>query len=334
MKVSIITPVFNGASTIERTIRSVISQKDVLIEYIIVDGLSTDGTDDIIRKYRKYVTKYIREKDTGLYDAMNKGISMASGDLVGIINSDDWYEPGCIKKVVEFYSVNNCDIIYGDFNVIDGEKVRIQKAHELKKMCTEMVTPHPTMFVKRSVYNKMGGYNLRYKMAADYDFALNCYMSNESFGYINDVLSNFSLGGLSTLNVDLSEKETHEIMKKRIDDKILRECFEKLLDLRIVVHGAGFWGTWLVEKLTELYTNNIIWVDQNYDKKKETVINGIGVMPVNECEFDRQVIVAVYEGETIENQYRNNGKRTITISALLNEYMNCIFDAKRFFRSD
>ena len=140
MKVSIITVVFNGIRTIEQTIKSVLNQSYKNIEYIIIDGGSTDGTLDIIRKYENYLSYIISEPDHGIYDAMNKGIQKSTGDIVGIINSDDWYEVNTVSQVVERFESFAVDLVYGDINFIgkNGEIIRSEN-YSLEEIWYKMV---------------------------------------------------------------------------------------------------------------------------------------------------------------------------------------------------
>lgn len=176
--VSVITITFNSAEHLDETIRSVIGQDYPRIEYIIVDGGSTDGTLDIIRKYEGRIGKWISEPDRGIGDAMNKGIRMASGDIVGIIHSDDYYaDPTVLRRVAEVFdrSPRIC-ALYGIQDYIDpitGKTIltwgRDAGTAEIKK---RMYIPHPTLFVRREVYDAIGFFRSDYKVAMDYEFAL------------------------------------------------------------------------------------------------------------------------------------------------------------------
>ena len=152
-KVSVITVVYNSVDTIEQTIQSVLNQTYKNIEYIIIDGLSTDGTQKIIEQYLDCIAYFISEKDNGIYDAMNKGIRKASGDIIGIINSDDWYAEDAVENIVDCFKQNDVGLVYG--NIIDvfqnGEqKERLKEP--LENMWHQMSVPHPSTFIKRSRY--------------------------------------------------------------------------------------------------------------------------------------------------------------------------------------
>jgi len=176
--VSIITIVFNGEEHLEKTILSVANQNYDNIEYIIVDGGSTDGTLDIIRKYGDRIDYWLSESDRGISDAMNKGIEMSSGDIVGIIHSDDFYaDPTVLRRVAEsFENSSQIKALYGIQDYIDpvsGKNLltwgRDTDPSEIKK---RMYIPHPTLFVRREVYNEIGLFRVDYKVAMDYEFAL------------------------------------------------------------------------------------------------------------------------------------------------------------------
>lgn len=204
IKVSIITVCFNSEKTIERTIKSVLEQTYKNIEYIIVDGASTDNTLGIADRYRKSFGGrliVISERDDGIYDAMNKGIDMASGELIGIINSDDWYERDAVETVVKNYIKNReCSkaVLYGKTGICqDDTLIRIsESSHE--KLEEEMIS-HPACFVTKEAYDKLGKYNTGYSCVADYDLMLRFFRSGEvKFVPINEHISNFSLGGMSS----------------------------------------------------------------------------------------------------------------------------------------
>lgn len=149
MKVSVITVTYNTTETIEQTITSVLEQSYKNIEYIIVDGMSTDGTWEKICKYKDQIHKIIHEKDKGLYDAMNKGISLATGDIIGIINGDDWYETDSVENVVNAFH-KNIDVIYGNMRMIGCEGIAEQICDyvDIRDIWYSMI-PHPTVFVRK-----------------------------------------------------------------------------------------------------------------------------------------------------------------------------------------
>jgi len=179
MKVSIITVVYNNAKTIKDAIESVLNQTYKNIEYIVIDGGSTDGTVEIIKSYGGKINKFISEKDNGLYDAMNKGISLASGCVVGILNSDDFYASNDILEIVanEFVT-KDIDCLYGDLEYVGEDDINKVMRYWKSKPYKEGLfqkgwhPPHPTFFVKRECYEKYGVFNLDFKIAADYELML------------------------------------------------------------------------------------------------------------------------------------------------------------------
>ncbi|MEM9052454.1 MAG: glycosyltransferase family 2 protein, partial [Bacteroidota bacterium] len=177
MKVSIITISFNAVDTLEDTILSVLNQSYENIEYIVVDGASTDGSLDIVEKYRNDIDKFVSEPDEGIYFAMNKGLNMATGDLVAILNADDTYSSNnVISRVVSKIEQSQTDSLYGDLHYVDrnkvGNVVRRWKAGRFVRsfFLKGWMVPHPTFFVKKEVYDKYGLFNTDLKTSADYEF--------------------------------------------------------------------------------------------------------------------------------------------------------------------
>lgn len=218
LKVSIITVVYNGAKTLEQTIQSVVNQTYANIEYIIIDGGSTDGTLDIIKKYEKHIAYWISEKDKGLYDAMNKGIKHAKGEIIGMINSDDWYETNAVELIIEAYK-NNPDkkIFHGDrFDVQEDETKSIRKFHpsKIKFLYYGMTYNHPSMFVKKEVYQQRL-YNTEMKSLSDYEFVLYWFLRQPQwFFYIPIAYVNYRLDGISAqLSITKKLKEGFKAKK-------------------------------------------------------------------------------------------------------------------------
>lgn len=208
MLVSILTPCYNSAKTIENTLRCVERQTYRQIEYIIIDGGSTDGTLDIIERHRDRLPErfqLVSEKDSGIYDAMNKGIGLASGHLIGIVNSDDWYEEDTVEQAVAHYRGNPYEVVYGmQRNYLHGkEKSVILYHHDF--LPQQMIT-HPTCFVTKAAYEEFGLFDLQYRSAADYDLMLRFMETGKVvFSPVMRVLSNFRLGGMSSSQVGVRE---------------------------------------------------------------------------------------------------------------------------------
>ncbi len=200
--VSIITPSFNSGKTIKRTIEQVLKQSYKNYEYIIVDGGSTDNTINIIESFIPEFNgrlRYVSEKDDGIYDAMNKGIKMAKGELVGIINSDDYYEEDCLKNVVKQYDPNKkYQILYGAIRIIDFEENELEIAFVNHRNMKNRMIFHPATFISKSIYDDFYYYDTKYKYSSDLDFMYKAIANDAiSFCPIYHVLSNFRLGGVS-----------------------------------------------------------------------------------------------------------------------------------------
>ncbi len=213
-KISIITVVYNGVKYIEESIQSVLNQNYPNLEYIIIDGGSTDGTQEIIKKYESNLAYWVSEKDSGIYNAMNKGWKKSSGELIAILNADDYYLEGALINVATFFDKTKADVIYGNMTKlreIGGKQYFREEFPNLHKMEESMGVFHPSTFVKRSVYQKLNGYNEAYKLSADYDFFLRAYKQNFSFQYLNVNTTVFRVGGVSNTNC-LSYKEGYKIL--------------------------------------------------------------------------------------------------------------------------
>jgi len=178
------------------------------IEYIIIDGGSTDGTLELIEQYRSRLPRQftlLSEKDNGIYDAMNKGIALAKGQLIGIVNSDDWYEHDTVEQAVKNYSGSRYEVVYGMQRNYLNEKEKTIFIHHHNFLPEQMIT-HPTCFVTADTYKDLGVFDLQYHSAADYDLMLRYYESGKvTFTPIYQVLSNFRLGGMSSSQTGVRE---------------------------------------------------------------------------------------------------------------------------------
>jgi glycosyltransferase involved in cell wall biosynthesis len=206
MLVSIITVCYNSKATISAAIQSVIDQDYKNIEYVIIDGGSTDGTLDIIRCYENNVSVMVSEKDDGIYDAMNKGLRMSTGSIIGILNSDDFFpKSDVISKVVESFSESKTDIIFGNVVFVEQDnifkKVRKINPNNFKpwKLRFGWMPPHPATFIKRTIYDGFGIYNKNYKSGADYEFFVRVLLrQSQQYMHINKDLVHMRLGGTTT----------------------------------------------------------------------------------------------------------------------------------------
>lgn len=197
--ISIITVVFNGEKTIKDTLDSVCNQTLLPGEYIIVDGLSTDGTIAIVKEYmlRFPFIKFISEKDKGIYDAMNKGIQLASGKVIGMINSDDWYEVDALEKIWEAYEINGSGVYYGiQRNMIMNKEYYLERAsHEF---LAEKMIPHPSTFVSKDIYKEFGVFDLKFAFSSDLELLIRLSKLNVPFYKMDSIIANFRIGGASS----------------------------------------------------------------------------------------------------------------------------------------
>lgn len=228
MKISIITVVWNNVETIKNAIDSVLSQTYKDIEYIIIDGASNDGTVEIIKSYGDSISKFVSEPDKGLYDAMNKGISLATGDVVGILNSDDFYvDEDVIDTVVKVFEKNKCDSMFADLVFVKANNldkvVRYYDSGKFhpSKFAYGWMPAHPTFFVKREFYTKYGLYKLDYKIAADYELLIRfLHKYKLSYYYLPKSIIKMRVGGVSTSGI-----QSNYILNK----EIIRGCRENEL---------------------------------------------------------------------------------------------------------
>lgn len=206
LKISLITVSFNAESTIECCIQSVLAQAFKNVEYIIIDGSSTDNTLQIIHKYKQHIQLLVSEPDKGIYDAMNKGIKMASGDIVGMLNADDAFAyNGALSDIALLFNKQNCDVVYADLDYIDrqGKVIRKWRSGEYTpgKFNWGWMPPHPTFYCKKELYQQFGLYSLKYGTAGDYELMLRFMHKNPiNACYLNKVIINMKIGGISNKN--------------------------------------------------------------------------------------------------------------------------------------
>jgi glycosyltransferase involved in cell wall biosynthesis len=231
-KVSIITVVWNNKETIKDAIDSVLKQTYKNIEYIIIDGASTDGTVEVVQSYGEKISKFVSEPDRGLYDAMNKGIALATGDVVGILNSDDFYiDEYVIEKVVREFEEKQVDSVYADLVYVKPENIeKVVRYYDSSHFTPEKfaygwMPAHPTFFVRRWVYEKYGVFRTDLKIGADFDIlARFLYTHKISYSYMKEVLVKMRIGGVSTGGL----KATWQIAKEQ-----LQVCRDNGIDTNI-----------------------------------------------------------------------------------------------------
>jgi glycosyltransferase involved in cell wall biosynthesis len=220
IKVSLITVCYNSEKTIRDTIESVIGQNYPDIEYIIVDGGSQDKTLSIIASYSHLIKKIISEEDNGMYDAMNKGISYASSDIIGILNSDDVFaDENVVSNIVEIFIKRKIKVVWGDVAFVDNRN-RIRRLYSGDRISRTsfnhgIMPPHPSVFIKKECYDIFGNFNIKYEIASDYDLLLRFLnLNNLKYYYFNKVLVKMKIGGKSNQSIRsiiALNKEIYEI---------------------------------------------------------------------------------------------------------------------------
>lgn len=238
--ISIITVVFNDAATLEQTILSVLSQPYPNKEYLIIDGGSTDGSVDIIKKYAPQLAYWVSEPDRGVYDAMNKGIALAKGDLIGIINANDWYEATVFDTIAERYETTGPNkVIHGLLRILLDEEFYSMVGNSTRALQNQEIQ-HPTCFVPKNLYNTLGVFDLKYNYSADYDLMLRYANQGVKFSFIEKPIANFRKGGMSnTLNADIEKYRVrikHGIISKT--EGMLRVALIKMRAL-LKLHRRG-----------------------------------------------------------------------------------------------
>ncbi|WP_163710558.1 glycosyltransferase family 2 protein [Mangrovibacterium lignilyticum] len=206
MKVTIITVVYNNRENISECIESVLNQSYPNIEHIVIDGNSKDGTQEVISRYHQHLGKYISEKDKGLYDALNKGLKMATGDIVGILHSDDlFYEKETVQKVVNEFKKTETDLLYANGVYVPKTSLtsvkRVYRSSPLRKYYIKFgwIPLHTTIYIKRDLIEKYGLYDAKYSIASDYDISLRWFKSPEiKKHFFNEWVVKMRLGGKST----------------------------------------------------------------------------------------------------------------------------------------
>lgn len=204
MKISVVTAVYNNASTIRDALESTLSQQYPNVELVVIDGGSTDGTREVIERYRDRIATYVSEPDRGIYDALNKGVRLATGDVIGFLHSDDLFADNqALNRVAEAMREPSVEASFGDLNYVRKESpdaiVRAWKSGEFtpRKLSSGWMPPHPTLYVRRSVYERVGAFDTRYRIAADYDWMLRFLRQARSVRYVAQVQVLMRVGGAS-----------------------------------------------------------------------------------------------------------------------------------------
>ncbi|HYC28988.1 MAG TPA: glycosyltransferase family 2 protein [Chitinophagaceae bacterium] len=240
MKVSIITVTYNSAGTLRDTLESVRDQDYPNIEHILVDGASKDDTVKIIQAYN-HVAKYVSEKDRGLYDAINKGILMSTGDVVGILNSDDFFpHRKVISNMVKCFKENDADAVYGDIAFVRPENLQkvirlySSKKFQPKKFKYGYMPAHPSFYVKRKFFDEYGLYKLDYKIAADYELLMRFMHSNKlKCAYHPEVMVYMRTGGVSNKNI---------LSRYVLNKEIIRACKENGVNTNMFIISLKYFN--------------------------------------------------------------------------------------------
>ena len=225
MRISIITCVLNNSNLIKKSIKSFQTQIYKNKEHVIIDGGSIDGTLEVIKKFKNRNLILSTSSDNGIYDALNKGINLSSGEIVGILHSDDFYNDNkVLKTIAETFKKTDADLVYGDLVYVNKKSpfkvLRYWKAGKYfeKNLFNGWMPPHPTVFIKRSVFNRIGKYKTNYQISSDYDFLVRVFRKkNIKKIYIPKILVNMRIGGMSNNSIK-------NIFKKSIEDfKIIKK---------------------------------------------------------------------------------------------------------------
>ena len=239
-KISIITICYNSEKTIRHTIESVLSQGYPDIEYIVIDGLSSDNTMNIVNEYIEKITKIVTEPDQGIYDAMNKGVKHSTGDIVGILNSDDFFENSfVVSDVMDHFKSNpSSSLVIGDVVYVEPSNTvnitRFYSTIKFKpwKLRFGWMPPHAATFIKKTAYNKVGKYSVNYKISADYELFVRMLMVRKmDYSRINKVLVRMRTGGVSTSSIRASFLLNSEIVKACKTNGIYTNLFLVLLKI-------------------------------------------------------------------------------------------------------
>jgi glycosyltransferase involved in cell wall biosynthesis len=218
LKITVITAVFNRYKTVVQAIESVLCQSYKAIDLIVIDGASTDGTLELLQPYRPQISVFISERDHGIYDALNKGIKYATGDVVGFLHADDLFEnTGVLSKVAEAFEDPSVDAVYGDLVYVrkddTSKATRYWRSglYNDESLSRGWMPPHPTFYVRRSVYERLGGFDCRYRISADYDTVLRFLaVSKIRAVYIPEVMVRMRNGGISNRSLKTITRKSFE----------------------------------------------------------------------------------------------------------------------------
>lgn len=338
--VTVVTVCYNSVNTIEKTIKSVLDQSYKNIEYIIIDGASTDGTMKIIEKYRDSIACIVSEPDKGIYYAMNKGIDHASGEIITFLNSDDIFAIDTVNVAVTSYRKSNADVLYGDITFVhpDGsQKVIKYDSTKLDDFHYAFPIPHPGTFVKTNLMREYR-FNTDYKISADYELFMRLYLNKHSFIYYGYNSVFFSLGGISNISIDTA-REVKDIKLKYADEKVsvgkiywqylsslIDKAYNRLRPIinnedngNVVLYGSGRIGMKYLNLLRLIGIQPSAIIDSDPQKAGSSV-EGINVAYAKEYipgNIDQKYLVAstLYADE-IKNTLLNEGVKKNNIISI------------------
>lgn len=233
--VSIVTIVRNGAGTLPRAMASVLAQDFPGIEYVIVDGGSTDGTLDVLRSSRERIDLWSSEPDRGISDAFNKGIALSRGEIVGLLNSDDWYEPEAVRAVVEHMRQGAADIACGALQYWDGEHRTYLASSDPALLERGMTIGHPTVFVRRECYQRLGLFRLDFRLAMDYEWLLRAKSAGARFIVLDQCLANMRGGGVGDRRWRDSQREVARARAMHVPGADSRVAYHAFVARRIAL---------------------------------------------------------------------------------------------------
>lgn len=239
--ITVVTVVFNGAGTISETIKSVLSQSYDNVEYIVVDGGSDDGTVEIVKKYQHAIDYWVSAKDGGIYDAMNKGIALARGDYVGMLNADDFFaHPAVLETMVARFIKSNADAAFSCLDIVDPANLaRVLRKYRISSYSPFMLRigvmpPHPTFYCKKSCYEKAGPYRTDYRIAADFEMLVRLLLKHHiTWEFIDETTVKMRAGGVSSSGIKSSWVVNSEVIRACNENGLYTNIFFLVLKLPV-----------------------------------------------------------------------------------------------------
>ena len=248
---TIITICYNAEKTIERTIRSVLAQEGASLEYIIIDGGSTDKTLEIVNKYTANIDIVVSEPDDGISDAFNKGIKLATGKWVTLLNADDWFEKDALSIVASSGILDEVSVVCSNMNFWQNDQLAFVSKSRIDGIRKNMTINHMGSFVKRNIYLTKGFYRTDYRLAMDYEYFLRLNLAGVKFGYLNSVLVNMSADGVSDLNI---LKSYSEVKNAQILHNLNFVTVYSIYTFKIIKHKVKLFLKYLgLQKIVMLY---------------------------------------------------------------------------------